>query len=527
MYPARAAPTPRASRIDTILTDAGRGVAERRTGEGAGVNLASVLLAAAGSTPDAPALRGPAPATYRELSQVAGKVARVLSADVDAGDRVAILAGNDDAFVVAYLATLAAGGVAVPLNPVAPDAEIARELEVVEPAVVLRGPGLEVSGVPATAATPVVCDVRALVAVAAKSEPLAPVERSDDDLAVLLFTAGTSGAPKAAMLSHGNLAANIAQVQSHPGTHRSGHDVVLGVLPFFHVYGLNVVLGVALAAGACVVPVAHFDPRATAQVVADESVTVVAAVPAIYASWLDLPPDVLPAERFASVRVAVSGAAPLPVEVASAFASRFGVALHDGYGLTETSPVVTTSAVDAAPRAGSIGAPLPGVEVRLVDEEGADALAGDPGEIWVRGPNVFRGYWRDPDATAAVLTRDGWLRTGDVAVADDDGFLSVVDRIKDVVIVSGFNVFPTEVEDVLRGHPDVADVAVVGVADAHSGERLHAYVVPATGRTPAPEALQAWCRERLARYKCPSAYEIVDGLPRGLAGKVLRRALRS
>jgi long-chain acyl-CoA synthetase len=527
MYPARTRPTPRASRIDTILADASRGVAERRTTGGAAVNLASVLLAAAGPAPNARALGGPRPATYRELSQVVGKVARVLSAEVDAGDRVAILAENDDAFVVAYLATLSAGGVAVPLNPVAPDAELARELEVVAPVAVLRGPDLESRHVQVPGLAPEIADIRALVATATSHEPLAPVERDHDDLAVLLFTAGTSGAPKAAMLTHGNLAANIAQVQSHPGTRRSSDDVVLGVLPFFHVYGLNVVLGVGLATGACIVPVAHFDPVGTARVVEDEAVTVVPAVPAIYASWLELPADVLPAERFATVRVAVSGAAPLPPETASAFRERFGVAVHDGYGLTETSPVVTTSAVDAAPRAGSIGAPLPGVEVRLVDADGSDVLSGDPGEIWVRGPNVFRGYWRDPEATAAVLSDDGWLRTGDVAVADDDGFLSIVDRVKDVIIVSGFNVFPIEVEDVVRAHPDVADVAVVGVADPRSGERLHAYVVPEPGHTPDVARLQAWCRERLARYKCPVSYEIVDGLPRGLSGKVLRRALRS
>jgi long-chain acyl-CoA synthetase len=490
------------------------------------VNLASFLLAAAGTTPDSPALRGPTAMTYRELAECVARHARGLAGDVAPGDRVAILAGNDDAFVVAYLAILTVGGVAVPLNPAAPDAELARGLAAVEPVLVLCGPGFD--GRDLAGFDP--SRRRALSAVAdagADRDPVAPVERDDDDVAVLLFTAGTSGAPRPAMLTHGNLHANIAQVQSHPSTRRNGDDVVLGVLPFFHVYGLNVVLGVGLASGSTIVPVAHFDPVVTARVVTDEQVTVLPAVPTIFTSWVEAAPEAIPADAFASVRVAVSGAAALPPEVAEAFRRRFGVAVHDGYGLTETAPVVTTSAVDSTPRPGSIGAPLPGIEVRLVDAQGVDALAGDPGEIWVRGRNVFAGYWRDPEATAAVLDPDGWLRTGDVAVADDDGFLRLVDRIKDTIIVSGFNVFPTEVEDVIRARPDVAEVAVVGMPDERTGERVKAYVVPDAGGTPDLATVQAWCRERLARYKCPTDVEVIASLPRGLSGKVLRRGLRN
>jgi long-chain acyl-CoA synthetase len=492
------------------------------------VNLASRLLAAAAITPEHVALRGSVHLTYRELADRVGPHARALAGEVAPGERVAIIAGNDDAFVAAYLAVLTVGGVAVPLNPAAPDAELGRELAAVEPTLVLCGPGVghrELPGVDPSR-------VRALTGPDARpdvagAERYAPVDRDDDDLAVLLFTAGTSGAPRPAMLTHGNLRANIEQVQSHPSTRRSGDDVVLGVLPFFHIYGLNVVLGVGLASGSTVVPVAHFDPVVTARVVADERVTVLPAVPAIFQSWVETSPDAVPADTFASVRLAVSGAAPMPAEVEEGFRRRFGVAVHDGYGLTETAPVVTTSAVDTVPRAGSIGAPLPGVEVRLVDAQGVDALAGDPGEIWVRGPNVFAGYWRDPEATAAVLEPDGWLRTGDVAVADDDGFLRLVDRIKDTIIVSGFNVFPTEVEDVVRARPDVAEVAVVGIPDERTGERVKAYVVPEAGNAPGLADIQVWCRERLARYKCPVELEVVASLPRGLAGKVLRRGLRS
>jgi long-chain acyl-CoA synthetase len=490
------------------------------------VNLVSLLMAGASDAPEQVALRGPVALTYGELSDRVSGHAHGLATLVGPGDRVAIIAGNDDAFVVAYLATLTVGAVAVPLNPTAPDAELARELAMVEPAVVLCGPGVGHRELPGVEPGRVRA-VGDLDSSSSGREAVAPVERADDDIAVLLFTAGTSGAPRPAMLTHGNLRANIAQVQSHPSTRRSGDDVVVGVLPFFHIYGLNVVLGVGLASGSTVVPVAHFDPVVTARVIADENVTVLPAVPAIFRNWVESSPDAVPSDAFATVRLAVSGAAPLPAEVGEAFRRRFGVALHDGYGLTETAPVVTTSAVDAVPRAGSIGAPLPGIEVRLVDAQGADALAGDPGEIWVRGPNVFAGYWRDPDATAAVLDPAGWLRTGDVAVADDDGFLRLVDRIKDTIIVSGFNVFPTEVEDVIRARPDVAEVAVVGIPDDRTGERVKAYVVPEAGAVPSLADVQAWCRERLARYKCPVEVEIVAGLPHGLAGKVLRRGLRS
>jgi long-chain acyl-CoA synthetase len=326
------------------------------------------------------------------------------------------------------------------------------------------------------------------------------------------------------MLTHGNLRANIGQVLSHPGLRIDPRDVALGVLPLFHVFGLNVVLGTALAAGASVVLVEAFHPAEAAEIVARAGVTVVAGVPSMYAAWLALPGG--HDGHFTGVRLAVSGAAPLPADDARAFLARFGVPLHEGYGLTEASPIVTTTAVEQEVRPGSIGPPLPGIEIRLVDVEGADVFAGDPGEIWVRGPNVFPGYWRDDDATRRVLTADGWLRTGDVAVADDDGYLTLVDRSKDLVIVSGFNVYPAEVEAVLADHPDVAEAAVLGATDDRTGEALTAYVVARPGRVPGESGLRAFVAERLARYKVPATFELVAELPRNRLGKIVRRALR-
>jgi long-chain acyl-CoA synthetase len=243
----------------------------------------------------------------------------------------------------------------------------------------------------------------------------------------------------------------------------------------------------------------------------------------MWRDWMALP---APPDAFAGVRLALSGAAPLGASLAAAYRSTYGLTIHEGYGLTEASPTVTSSAVDAPARDGSIGVPLPGIELRLVDSDGADALAGDPGEIWVRGPNVFAGYWQDVEATGAVLTADGWLRTGDVAVADDDGWLSIVDRAKDVINVSGFNVYPAEVEQALAGHAGVAAVAVVGVAHPHSGETVKAYVVTEPGQALEEDELIEFCATRLARYKCPTKVMFVDELPYGLTGKLLRRALR-
>ncbi len=226
------------------------------------------------------------------------------------------------------------------------------------------------------------------------------------------------------------------------------------------------------------------------------------------------------------MRLALTGAAPLPPDVATDFRDRFNLPLRQGYGLTEASPVVTSSLLGGEPRPFSIGTVLPGIEVRLVDEEGEDALEGDAGEIWVRGPNVFAGYWEDAEATAQAKTDDGWLRTGDVAVTDDDGYLYLIDRAKDLIIVSGFNVYPAEVEEALIEHPGVAGVAVVGVNHPHSGETVKAFVVAAPGVHLEEDQLIEFVSKRLARYKCPTKITFVDELPHGLGGKLLRRNLR-
>ena len=488
------------------------------------VNLADALLAAAHTTQDRPALVGSEPLTYAELAARAHRIAAQLTGTVQPGDRVAIIAGNDPAFVAAYLGILHAGAVAVPLNPASPSHELAGELDAVAPALVLASsPHADLARRASSqragrAAVEVIADD------VGAGAPSPSTAREPADPAVLLFTAGTAGAPKPAILTHGSLLANLEQMQAHPGLRLDADDVALGVLPLFHVYGLNVVIGLALRAGAAVSLVDHFHPAETLARVRADGVTVVAAVPAIFDAWLALDAASAPADAFVNVRLAVSGATKLDPATASAMHDRFGVSVHDGYGLTEASPVVTTTAVEPTPRPGSVGPPLPGVEVRLLDAEGQPVLADDAGEIVVRGPNVFAGYWNDPAATDAVLV-DGWLHTGDIAVADADGWLTIVDRAKDVVIVSGFNVFPGEVEAALSTHTDVADVAVVGEPHPRTGETVVAFVVAQPGAHPDPVELLRHAGRQLARYKLPTRVELVPELPRAIGGKVMRRAL--
>ncbi len=469
--------------------------------------------------------------TWGELCSEAGGWQRGLaSRGVGPGDRVAIVAGSQALFVAAYLGVLATGAVAVPLNPASPPAELSRELAAVGAKAAVGDPGgaaaLADLGKAGAGPGHVLVPGSPAEAGPGSSAPgpgaLEPVPRERDDLAVLLFTSGTAGSPKPAMLTHGNLLANQDQVLGVPAHAIHPDDRCLAALPLFHIYGLNVVLGLALATGAGLVLLARGGPSEALAAVEEHQVSVVAGAPPMFAAWAGTGE----AAVLRSVRLAVSGGAALPREVAERFTDRFGIPLGQGYGLTEASPVVASTLVDGRAGPGSVGAPLPGLELRLVDEGGGEALPGDPGEIWVRGPNVFAGYWGAPGATARVLGPDGWLHTGDVAVVDGAGSLHLVNRAKDLIVVSGFNVFPGEVEAVLAAHPAVAEAAVAGFPDRRSGEAVRAYVVPAPGADPPGEKeLIDHCARYLARYKCPVEVVVADALPRIATGEVLRRAL--
>jgi long-chain acyl-CoA synthetase len=475
--------------------------------------------------------------TYGELQmQVAAMRGALDGLGVGKGDRVALLCGNTIEFVVAYFACLGRGIVCVPLNPTAPAPELQRELSVVGARAVVVAPSAVAawSGVDRSALGHLVhviattgdlgdaLQFRDLL----QHEAAPVVDMQPNDLAIMLFTSGTAGSPKAAMLSHGNLQSNLDQLAQ---VRRLDHtDVVFGVLPLFHIFGLNVVLAYSLMRGASLVLVERFDPMTAIETIRDRKVTLIPGAPPLWMAFEQMP--TLPKDSFASVRIALTGASKMPEHTTRALFERYGLLVTEGYGLTECAPVVTTTTnvekTTALTKIGSIGRVLPGVEVRLVDESGENALRGDAGEIWVRGPNVFLGYFEDPQATARALTADGWLRTGDIAVIDDDGFFYLVDSAKDLIIVSGFNVYPAEVEEAIREHSAVAQAAVVGVEHPHSGEAVRAYVVLRQDAHLDEDAVIDHCRARLARYKCPTKVLFVSQLPTGATGKVLRRELR-
>lgn len=470
---------------------------------------------------------------YGELKDQVGHLRGALrELGIGKDDRIALLCGNSPYFVVSYLACLGLGAVVVPLNPASPTLELQRELRIVgaravviEPAATSAWRNIDRNAVPSL--TTVIAtdghDIEGALTIGNLFDhaavPIVPVD--PHQLAVLMFTSGTAGAPRAAMLSHRNLNANVRQMGN--STLMTHVDVVYGVLPLFHIFGLNVMLGYTLFVGASVVLVERFDPITALGTFVERMVTVVPGAPPVWSAFAQLPG--LDPRSFAGIRIALTGAAKMPEDVTRLFQERFGLTIYEGYGLTEASPVVSMS-IGREFKVGSIGHVLPGVEVRLVDENGEDSLSGDAGELWVRGDNVFMGYLDDPEATARVLTPDGWLRTGDIAVIDDEGYAFLVDRMKDLIIVSGFNVYPAEVEMVLHGHPQIAAAAVVGVAHPHTGEAVRAYIVPSPGVHLDEDGVIEFCQRQLARYKCPSKVLIVEALPVGGTGKVLRRVLR-
>jgi long-chain acyl-CoA synthetase len=456
-------------------------------------------------------------------SRVSAAAAGVIDR-TEPGDRVAIVLGNTLDFVAAYFGTLRAGRVAVPLNP----GYTADELDF---AVTDSGAALTVAEGPGSAW------LRS--GESRRVHLKAQVDRGD--LAVLLYTSGTSGRPKGAMLTHAALAANHDQLDAIEPAVAGPDDVVLLAMPLFHAYGLNTGLGMVAHHAATGVLLDRFDPAASLALIATHEVTVTIGVPQMYSAWARQP-DVRASSS--GLRTAVCGAAPLRPEEAARFAAATDKNILIGYGLTETAPVLTTTAVSDRTKTGSIGRPLPGVSLRLRTADGtilwedgtaapdldlaeldlsvADSAGTDPGEIVVRGPNLFRGYWPDaydgPDA-------DGWWATGDVAYADGDGDLHLVDRLGELILVNGFNVYPAEIERVLGAHPSVVEAAVVAVDDPDSGQRPHAYVVAAAGAAPSERELQIFCAGRLARFKLPTV-EFVSELPHSVIGKVRKRELR-
>jgi long-chain acyl-CoA synthetase len=501
------------------------------------MNLSSMLAATAARVPDRAALVFlDRPVSYTQLDRAASQTAGALAgAGVSAGDRVAIVAGNVPEFVYALYGAWRAGAVAVPLNVMLTGDELGSiladagasvvvcEMEYVPTILSIRDRLPELHSVMVVTAPPVPHGTVSFEEALGTAGPPPEVEPGEDDLALLQYTAGTTASPKGAMLTHGNLLANLDQMQGVPALAQSEDDAVLLVLPLFHIYGLNVALNLTIRFGGTGVLMERFHPRDALELIRRHDVTILPGAPPMYYSWLEMGDEV--GHAFEPVRLAVSGAAPLPAEVLESFRVRFAVTIWEGYGLTEAAPSVSSNAVGPRAKPWSVGLPLPGVEVRLADEDGSDAEEGDPGEVLVKGPNVFRGYWNRQEETEDAFA-ESWLRTGDVAYRDDEGYLFLVDRRKDLVIVSGFNVFPKEVEDALLTHPEVEEAAVVGVPDPRTGEAVKAYVVPTAGSDVTPEGIVEHVGRTLARFKVPTRVELVAELPKHATGKVLRRVLR-
>ncbi|MCA9728161.1 MAG: long-chain fatty acid--CoA ligase, partial [Candidatus Eisenbacteria bacterium] len=355
-----------------------------------------------------------------------------------------------------------------------------------------------------------------------------PVALDLDAPALIQYTGGTTGVAKGAVLTQRNLTANVQQLAAWFPALRAGEDVFLAALPFFHIFGITAVLGLACHTGCAMALVP--DPRDTASVVEaleKRRVTLMLAVPAMYGAILRRAKD--RARNLRSIKYAVSGSAPLPATVQAEFHELTGATVVEGYGLTETSPVTHCNPIGGVVKNGTIGVPIPNTEVRLVDPEDVtrDADPGQPGEIVVRGPQVMQGYWNRPEESAASLIGDGWLRTGDLGSMDADGYFRIVGRQKDMIKASGFNVYPDEVDHVLSDHPAVAESCTIGIPDEHRGETVKSFVVRAPGSPVTAEELLAHCREHLAAYKVPREIEFREDLPRSAALKLLRRQLRA
>lgn len=446
------------------------------------------------------------------------------------GNQVALIAANSADFVIAHLACVGAGLVLVPLNPQSPLPELEAELAAVSAKALIVGPAgaeahraLVAAGVapPLTfAADQALCRAGCidLVADGPTADVVAVV---GDHPAALLFTSGTAGPPKPAILTHGNLTTSIAAIRALPLGFEASQHTLLVIIPLFHVFGLNVMLNFGLSIGATLVLGDFAGPEQTVRLIRDNSVTVMGGPPAL---WTSLLGSTASTSDFKSVQLALSGASKLNGRVAEALQDRFDLDVREGYGLTESSGILTSAMGTPSPR-GSVGQLLPGVELRIVDQAGDDVLVGDTGEILARGPMVSPGYWNDDEATARAQGDDGWLRTGDLAIVDENGCISIVDRLKDLIIVSGFNVHPIEVETALQSHQDVLLAAVVGESTDAGEESIAAYVVLAPNAVIDGAGLVEHCRTRLARYKVPERVSIVDAIPTTAVGKIRRRDL--
>jgi long-chain acyl-CoA synthetase len=476
--------------------------------------------------------------SYRELDTMANRVASALTeAGIRTGDRIAIHIDNRLDFVVIFLGVMRAGGILVPTNVMYTREELehilddsrarilftldrfaeklagsASRLDRLEKIIEVGSPALEGS--------------LAFDEFLARSGGERPrVSVSPDDVAIIQYTSGTTGRPKGAMVSHFNVLRLIENLAELPGlTKRGQDDVTLAVLPLFHSYALNLVINQAFVTAQSLVLVNRFDAATIFELIEKHRVTLFYGAPPMFHAFVNTPG--LDKYDTSSLRGAYSGAAPLPVVILERFRELTGVEICEGYGLSETSPTLTSNAAGPVNKPGSVGPAIPEVTLRIVDENDQDVPSGQVGEIIARGPNIFKGYWNREKETQEAM-RGGWFHTGDMGRIDEDGYYYIVDRKKDMIVVSGYNVYPIEVENVIMRHPKVVDAAVIGVPDDYQGESVKAVVLVKKGETISLDELTAYCRERLAAFKVPRYLSVRESLPKSSTGKVLKRELRT
>jgi len=471
--------------------------------------------------------------TFAQLDRRSDAIAAALAArDVRPGDRVGLLCPNGADFVVVYLGVLKAGATVVPLNLLLNPREMAFILADCGARALVHHPAFD--AVAADAAEGLDLRLRVRVGIA-DAHALSLTDLIDEGgetprlsldpqeaVAAILYTSGTTGRPKGAMLTHANLAANTSSVAEALGF--TPAERVLVVLPMFHAFAATVGMLTPLLQGAALVPVARFEPKLVSRVIADHGATLFLGVPSMYGVLLRL--DAAAVDQWASIRLCVSGGAAMPAAVMEAFEARFGVPVLEGDGPTECSPVTCVNPPDGARKPGSVGLPVPRVEMCILDAQGRQVPDGTPGEVCVRGPSVMKGYFNLPEATRDAFFGE-WFRTGDLGMRDADGYFYLVDRIKDLIIVNGMNVYPRVIEEVLYTHPAVAEVAVVGNPDPRHGEIPVAHVALKPDASADAAELRDWCRERLGRHEIPRRVEIHPVLPKNAAGKILKRELRT
>ena len=501
--------------------------------------------------------------SYAEVSDAVARVARGLQLrGIGKGSRVGLFLPNVPHYVAAYYGALAAGATVVNFSPLYTIAELEAQVEdsgtdtlvtisasalLPTALAVLEGSSLRqlivgsiAGGLPAAKSVlyrlfkkaevaalpddPRVIRFSALVENDGRPAPVAIDPQTD--VALIQYTGGTTGTPKGAELTHQNLTANARQVNAIDPDHDAG-DRILGVLPFFHVFANTCVLNRTILNGGMIAMLPRFDAKAALQTITRTRATALPGVPTMYQALLDHPD--LAKTDFSSLRVCISGGAPMPAELREKFIAATGASLVEGYGLTESSGVVATNPYDGPVKPGTIGQPLPATRIRLLDKEdpAKDAPEGEPGELAVKGPQIMRGYWNRPDADADSFTSDGWLRTGDVAAIDDDGYIRIVDRLKDMIAVGGFKVYPSVIEAHLYEHPAVKEAIVLGVPDAYRGEVPKAFVTLEEGFDVSGDALAAWLNSRLGKHERVSAIEVRASLPKTMIGKLDRKALRA